>query len=224
MRQGLSPSGYRSPATSHRGAPSRQARQRREEARAELTSLSEKSQTRSRIRAPPRKDEQLDFDEQGAVVGFMLHQEAQDADDEVERIAQRHRPAALQVGRPKSRASPASEARAARGAGEPQTNQASPRLTLSRTSHPAGVVQALELRSPVRRKEVWVEIVEERRKQWKERCEIYRNMRKMPFFEWEKEKDLKQAEQAQQEVAEQERDASAKGGAGFGGLQFSFGR
>lgn len=53
---------------------------------------------------------------------------------------------------------------------------------------------------------MWVEIVEERKKQWKERCEIFRNMRKMPFREWDKQKqDLVQAEQAEKEKAEQDR-------------------
>eukprot|EP00930_Biecheleria_cincta_P018210 TRINITY_DN14264_c0_g1_i1.p1 TRINITY_DN14264_c0_g1~~TRINITY_DN14264_c0_g1_i1.p1 ORF type:complete len:317 (+),score=45.62 TRINITY_DN14264_c0_g1_i1:141-953(+) len=226
MRQGMSPSGYRSPATSHRGAPplaterSRQAHQRREEARAELMGFPGKSQLRSRFRALPRKDEQLDLDEQG--VGFMLGEEALDADAEVERIAQRikHRSATPQAAlRPNPRASPASEARAAR---ELRASESSPSRTPSRTSHPAGV-QPVVLRSP-RRKEIWAEMVGERRKQFKERSVILRNMRKMPFREWDKEKDLKQAEQAQQEIAEQNKDASPQSGKGFGGLQFSLRR
>lgn len=214
----MSPSGYRSPTTSHRGAPplaterSRQAWEARQRRAAQRAIREVRS-------SQPRKDEQLDFDEQGSTVGFKLRfDEEQDADEEVELIAERgnNRGAAPSAGRPRSRASPAYS--------EAHGNHFSSRTTPAQSPHFVGVAPFRDIPlSSMRTKEVWVEILEERRKQWKERCVIFRNMRKMPFSEWDKKKDLVKVKEAEKEKLEHDK-SSPSSSKGFGGLQFSFGR
>eukprot|EP00440_Ansanella_granifera_P028501 gb/GFBE01030968.1/.p1 GENE.gb/GFBE01030968.1/~~gb/GFBE01030968.1/.p1 ORF type:complete len:334 (+),score=41.62 gb/GFBE01030968.1/:1-1002(+) len=222
MRMGQTRSGYRAPDTSHRGAPPRPplpAPLRTPEAFGQL-GLSEGVCAAY-------------LQELGENVWAASSQEACDADREVESIALAGARAKREAswGRRRMRISPPlQESRCSGSAKSPShANRVSPRWSADdrSTRTPASgwksPASCGSCQTSTCKKEVWKEMVDEKRRLWKERCEVFRNMRSMPFAEWDRQKEIRIRElQAQKEQEMSARQAAAAAEqAAFGGLGFA---
>mmetsp|Transcript_26930 Transcript_26930/g.48681 ORF Transcript_26930/g.48681 Transcript_26930/m.48681 type:complete len:323 (+) Transcript_26930:39-1007(+) len=194
LQEGLTRSGYRSPDLSYRGAPPKvppAARKAFEEQRQYAWHRARLSSSPVRNCIPHHQEESLDAAQAQATeqATILLEEESMDVDAEVERIAgvgRRSSPSRMQRKSPHvspqfptlshrthSRLSPRPSSRSARS---PYQSHRS----TSRTS------SGLDVAGP--RKDIWVEMKEDRRKQHRERSEILKRMHKMPFHKWEKQK------------------------------------